>query len=416
MSSSYERLNEDYIGQRKEVGSLKKENERLAQDISRLRLKECQLVSIAKVHELEIAKDKLDAKVISLEKHIDQMNDRNVRLMEIVGVGSDVDEMLHSQHALEVEKKDNLLMEQKLQANELKFKITCLERKLQDAIDGKAQLNTILQAERGSRAFDELKQTLQAANEDLQIERKGKKEAIEKVRNLKAEMTKAQGIISSLRQDQDAMKMDQEKKTDEWLDKLSKQECLIDELMNKAETSKLEYEEHLRISRETSKNAEIALQCTIIELETKLKEKEISVSDSKEALQDMKTELDKLRKQYHNELKNTKSSIEGLENDFTKLNKELEMQVRDITAECSSLTDEKLALTTALKSKESESDHISRKFARSENKLVSLSRELGLSLKDQKERIEKEKKLKMENHMLKMKCNEFERLVKVNAP
>lgn len=421
MSSSYERVNAEYLGQTKELDSFKNETERLQKDLSRYRMHQNDLIqsnftiaggrcftgsSFDKVRELEITRDKLDAKVISLEQQINQLNDRSTRLMEIIGLDTNFSAM-NSQHAFEIENKDNLLMEHKLKATEMQFKIACQERKLEDALAGKAKLNAILQTERDSRVLGELKQSLQIVSEDLQTEQKERNEAIDHARHLKSEMAKMSNLVATLRNDQEAIHRDEKNKIQEWKETQSKQQSVIDDLKSKSHNARIESEELLRISKEVARKSEIDLKSTILEIERKAEEKDISTTEASAALQDTRTALEALRKQYSDEHKKIKSSIEGLATNFRKCNENLEVKIRDISAECYCLTDEKLALSTFLKRKEKESDKLSLEIARSERKHVSLGRQLGQSLKDQKARIEREKALKMENNTLKMKYHDL---------
>lgn len=66
-----------------------------------------------------MARDTLDAKVLmSLELRIKESHERNARLMEILGHDSEVSDM-KAEHALEIETKDNLLVEYKMNLSEM---------------------------------------------------------------------------------------------------------------------------------------------------------------------------------------------------------------------------------------------------------------------------------------------------------
>jgi hypothetical protein len=68
---------------------------------------------------MEMARDTLDAKVLmSLELRIKESHERNARLMEILGHDSEVSDM-KAEYALEIETKDNLLVEYKMNLSEM---------------------------------------------------------------------------------------------------------------------------------------------------------------------------------------------------------------------------------------------------------------------------------------------------------
>jgi hypothetical protein len=71
---------------------------------------------------------------------------------------------------------------------------------LEAALVDKAKMHHhIMKAEREYRALLELKQSLDKANGDLQIERDKRKDAIEQPRKMRAEVTKLNNMLAGLR-------------------------------------------------------------------------------------------------------------------------------------------------------------------------------------------------------------------------
>ena len=417
-SSDYERLNTEYLEQAKELASTKADMDRSHQALSRYKMhgkfsqkdhrhsfsghgadSDCN----AKQREIELSRDKAEAKVSTLEYEVNQLIDRNTRLLEISSFESSLDK-LNSEHLSEMERQDTLLGKYKLQITELQFRLDGQERRLQEVLV--AKLENALQIERESCALDGLKQSLRIATEALQTERQLRKQAHEDASRLISERAKLKDSLSTLTIDYQQLQRQEHAQTQEWKEKLAAHQNTIHEHHVKLQIDAIEGKEILRVAKVAMRKTVQELNASVCDLKGKVKEKEKALQATSTSLEETKITLETIARQYDDEHKKLSSCIESITAEFKQSHDNQFTQLRDLKSEYSSLMEEKSRLSSCLKVKERTTEVLDLELMRAEQRVSSLGKQLSQNLNDQRTRIEKERILKLQNHTLEMKLHD----------
>ena len=404
-SSSYEAVNVEVLAKTKELRIVRKQMDALERSLSKYKMQHDFIQSdeaagnsrntnhanMANIREIEMERDILNAKVASLEKEVDTLNEQNLRLVDAIGIGKSL-KNTKAQHDLEIEQRDSSLMELRLKSSELKYKLGGLERKLCSALKEKAKLEDLLRDERKSNKLEELQQSLQKTDETLQIERRERKKVIDDA--IKAERDKMTNS-EMMRSIEQVTKSEEVTNAHEWAD-VVKQQNTIDALKSENNSRMIASEEVLRKTKEDAKKCNTRLQERILELERKIEENEITIEETARSLSEARSSIIKLSAEYAEAKVDTNNKLEAISANSKKFYQRHELKFRKSVAESSSLAEE----NGRLRGREVQCKALNVELVCSRSKLSSLGKQLSRSIREQKRLLEREREMKTEIHRL----------------
>ncbi len=404
-STEYIKLNEKYLEAGNNLKRIQSKMEQCEQsnvelkfriDLANQKEKELQGAQRGlklKVKEVELSRDKAEAKSSSLEKEVNRLFDQ-ITSQESTGNSNPWNNNI----CQEIKRRDELIHSLKIKNSEAMMKAE-KDRRLHDLNQTTLQnLETCITRERSTT-----KAELEAfRTELLDVKSKLKTAQLQRV-EVTNEKLSLQRELSIVQESYSTSQVELKRLCEE--EKRKKQECSeakihlqakIDDLnttlqMEKSRTT--EEKESMIIERDemmNQKDSEIkSVQCKIRLLEESLEE-------FTKSNQQIQHELKTLTINYTNEQKAIDTKFQSIMLECKESYKEQVRKNNDLMSELQILSEEKLNLDVLLKKSDQDIYHSDRKLAIAEEKISSLSKQLHDNLSDQSDKVSQIKNLKME--------------------
>lgn len=407
----YDRLNTEYIKMCKELGETKKELEHSQKQLGRMNLKFHKEFGYSdidwrdKVRGLELLKNQADAKVEALETLNNEMRDRECRLSQIIGFGSSLQKICN-QHSEEMEIKDSELTEYKLKLTEMLISFDAREQSLKRTLSNNAQLEKALKLERESNKMNGLESSLRQTIDSLHSERQSLQSALNQITKLTSDRSQLQSSFERLKNENNELQIAVEAKARELKEMLSNHQETVHNLQVKWQSEVSTKEEDARKLKESIRRIETENKAYTAILERKVSEKEHSNQEALKSMTEMREEMEKIGMEYKKEITRMNESLQSITIGVKESHKEHLERIQALTSQHTSLVEENTNLACYLTEQEKKLELTSLALARAENHLSNLGKQLGLSLRDQQLRIQRELELKLQNHALKLEFSE----------
>lgn len=407
----YDRLNTEYLNKSKELADARRELERSQKQLARMNLKFhkeygcCDVDWREKIRELELLKNQAEAKVEALEELTNKMRDRESRLSELVGFG-DSFQKICNQHAEEMEMKDSELREFKLKLTEIMISLESREQSLKKALSDNGQLEKALKLERESNKMNELESSLRLTNDSLHRERQSLQSALNEITKLTSDRSQLESSIECLRNEKNELKIAVDAKAQELKVMMSKHQTTVNELNVKWQSEVSAKEEDVRKIKESRRRLETENKALISILERKVSEKEHSNQETLKSTTEMREEMEKIATEYNKEVTKMNKTLQSITLGVKESHGQHLERIQTLTSQHTSLVEENTKLACYLTEQEKKLESSNLALARAENHLSNLGKQLGLSLRDQQLRIQRERELKLQNHALKLEVSE----------
>ena len=410
-SSDYDRLNSEHLKQSKEVALVKAELKTAKKTLTRYTLSGEHYDGTLdhwkdKLRSLELERDTVQTKVNALQEQIDITCEREIKLTQILGIESIIQKK-NEQHAIEIERKDMILQDFKLQGIEMRVCIETTERKLKNAASIKDILESVLQTERESHAVVDLKQSLYKVNESQCLKHQQLNIALDQISKLTSERDQFSAFFIRLNNEHEEMIKKGVTKQQEMTDIIATLKNTMNTSNEKLHIKIIRCEEHASKAKETARITFFQHEAQITGLKIQVKEKEASLQHMLRSFDQTKIEMTTFTNQHKDDMSKAAQALDRNATKFHIFQGAKETEFKMIMLQHSALLKENVLLNSLLAEQKMARKLTDLSLVRSDGNISSIGKHLSLALKDQTSMVQRERELKLENHSLKMQSHDY---------
>ncbi|GFH44003.1 predicted protein [Chaetoceros tenuissimus] len=401
-TSDYERLNVEFMEQSKALAKIKKELS-CSKFCGRGNEKTVELQD--KIRELEVSKETAEAKANILEATLKQMRDINTSLSDSLGIDSTIS-CLKEHYDGELNLLTLALQSEKKKVLDLECTLEGKERALTSLQVEKQSLQKAMESQNSRQTFEELQRSIESTQQDL-IQQKKLTERIRrdlaKLEGEKKRLLEQAGNIETKYND---ARESHEKKRKLMEGSIQTLQLKTDEILRNESTSTRQHKEDLRILHEQMENLKFEQKTKVLELEKKLCEKEELLKQTSNSLQVAQKSNLLHENQGKKDLEDLKSRLKRAMNMFEELNTKKEKILKHLQASNFEKDKACVELEKAVFQKENLLNSNILSLQGSKGELLCIKKQFSKLLEEQQMRIENERYLKIENHVLQQKLKQ----------
>lgn len=401
-TSDYEHLNKEFMEQSKDVAKMKKELS-TGQFCGRSNEKVVELQD--RIRELEVSKETIEAKANVLEVNLKQMRDFNTKLSDSFGIDSTA-ARLKEHYEGELTLLTSTLQSERKKVLDLDRVIEVKERTLSSLQVEKRSLQRAIESQNGRQKFEELQHSLESSQQDFIQQKKLTERSRRDILKLEGEKKRLLEQAGNIETKYNDALESHEKKRKLMDDSVQTLQLKNEELLRNEYTSTRQHEEALRLINEEMENLKFEQNTKILELEKELFEKKEILKHTSKSLQEAQESILQHEGQGKKDIADLKTRLTKALNMFEEINTNKEMIVKNLQA--SNLEKDKacVELKKILLRKENLLHKNTLSLQSSSGELFCLKKQFSKLLEEQQARLENERCLKIENHLLQRKLKQ----------
>lgn len=401
-TSDYERLNVEFMEQNKALVKMKKELS-TSKFCGRGNEKYVELQD--KIRQLEVSKETAEAKVNVLEANLKQMRDFNTKLSDSLGSDSTT-VRLKEHYDGELNLLTSSLQSERKRVLDLEYTLEGKERALNSLRVEKHAMQSTMECQKGRQTFEDLQRSIENSQQDLAKQKKFSEKSRRDVTKLEGEKKRLLEQVENIEAKYNEALESHEKKKKLLENSIQTLQLKTEELLRSEGTSTRQHKEDLRLIHEKMENSKFEQRTKILELEKELIEKEEFLKQTSKSLQEAKKSIllheDQGKKDIEELKSRMKEAIVMFEDLNTKKDKILkQVQALNLVKDKKSVELEKILLQ-----KENILSNKTLSLQSSTGELVCLKKQFAKLLREQEARLENERNLKIENHILQQKLKQ----------
>ena len=401
-TSDYECLNVEFMEQNKALVKMKKELS-TSKFCGRGNEKYVELQD--KIRQLEVSKETAEAKVNVLEANLKQMRDFNTKLSDSLGSDS-TNVRLKEHYDEELNLLTSSLQSERKRVLDLEYTLEGKERALNSLRDEKHAMQRAMESQKGRQTFEDLQRSIEFSQQDLTKQKKFSEKSRRDVAKLEGEKKRLLEQVENIEAKYNEALESHEKKKKLLENSIQTLQLKSEKLLRSEGTSTRQHKEDLRFINEKIENSKFEQRTKILELEKELIEKEEFSKQTSKSLQEAKESILLHVDQGKKDIEELKYRMKEATVMFEDLNTKKDKILKQLQASILVKDKKSVELEKILLQKENILSNKTLSLKSSTGELVCLKKQFAKLLGEQEARLENERYLKIENHILQQKLKQ----------